>query len=46
MSKILDNINIWLFLVNSESALLLASVKYMLRSHFTQNCIFFVLFGG
>ena len=40
MSKILDNICIWVFLVNSESVLLLASVKYMLCSHFTQNCIF------
>ena len=40
MSKILDNIYIWVFLVNSESVLLLALVKYMLCSHFTQNCIF------
>ena len=39
MSKILDNIYIWVFLVNSESVLLLALVKYMLCSHFTQNCI-------
>ena len=31
---------IWVFLVNSESVLLLAFVKYMLYSHFTQNCIF------
>ena len=40
MSEILDNIYIWVFLVNSESVLLLALVKYMLCSHFTQNCIF------
>ena len=29
-----------MFLVNTESVLLLAIVKYMLCSHFTQNCIF------
>ena len=40
MFKILDNIYIWVFLVNIESVLLLALVKYMLCSHFTQNCIF------
>ena len=40
MSEILDNIYIWVFLVNIESVLLLALVKYMLCSHFTQNCIF------
>ena len=39
MSQILDNIYIWLFLVNIESVLLLALVRYMLCSHFTQNCI-------
>ena len=39
MSKILDNIHIWVFLVNIESGLLLALVKYMLCSHLTQNCI-------
>ena len=39
MSEILDNIYIWVFLVNIESVLLLALVKYMLCSHFTQNCI-------
>ena len=39
MSEILDNIYIWVFLVNTESVLLLALVKYMLCSHFTQNCI-------
>ena len=39
MSKILDNIYIWVFLVNIESFLLLALFKYMLCSHFTQNCI-------
>ena len=36
----MDNIYIWVFLVNIESVLLLALVKYMLCSHFTQNCIF------
>ena len=41
MSEILDNIYIWVFLVNIESALLLALVKYMLCSHFTQHCILF-----
>ena len=40
MSEILDNIYIWVFLVKIESVLLLALVKYMLCSHFTQNCIF------
>ena len=40
MSEILDNIYIWVFSINSESVLLLALVKYMLYSHFTQNCIF------
>ena len=40
MSEVLDNIYIWVFLVNIESVLLLALVKYMLCSHFTQNCIF------
>ena len=39
MSEILDYIYIWVFLVNIESVLLLALVKYMLCSHFTQNCI-------
>ena len=39
MSEILDNIYIWVFLVNNESVLRLALVKYMLCSHFTQNCI-------
>ena len=34
-----SNIYIWVFLVNIESVLLLALVKYMLCSHFTQNCI-------
>ena len=32
MSEILDNIYIWVFLVNSESVLLLTFVKYMLFS--------------
>ena len=40
MSKVLGNIHVWVFLVNSESVLLLALVKYMLYNHFTQNCIF------
>ena len=40
MSEILGNIYIWVFSINSESVLLLALVKYMLCSHFTQNCIF------
>ena len=39
MSEISDNTYIWVFLVKIESVLLLALVKYMLRSHFTQNCI-------
>ena len=39
MSKILDNINIWVSLINIESVLLLALVKYMLCSHFSKNCI-------
>ena len=39
MFKILDNIYIWVFLVNIESVLLLALARYMLCSHFTQNCI-------
>ena len=43
MLEILDSIYIWVFLVNSESVLLLAFVKYMSYSHFTENCIFFVL---
>ena len=40
MSETLYNIHIWVFLVNSESVLLLAFVKYMLYSHFTQSYIF------
>ena len=40
MSEILDNIYIWVFSINSEIVLLLALVKYMLCSHFTQDCIF------
>ena len=40
MSEILDNVYIWVFLVNTESVLLLALVKYMLCSHFTQIFIF------
>ena len=37
--QILDNIYIWVFLVNIESVLRLALVQYKLCSHFTQNCI-------
>ena len=37
MSEILDNIYIWVFLVNIESVLRLALVKYMLCSRFTQG---------
>ena len=40
ITKILDNIYIWVFLVSSESVLLLASVEYILYSHYTENCIF------
>ena len=40
MPEILDNIYIWMVLVNIESVLLLALVKYMLCSHFTQNYFF------
>ena len=43
MSEILDNIYISVFSMNSESVLLLALVKYMLCSHFTQNCILYFL---
>ena len=39
MSEIFDNIYIWVFLVITESVLLLALVRYMFCSHFTQNCI-------
>ena len=41
MSEILDNIFLWVFSIKSESILLLALVKYMFCSHFTQNCILF-----
>ena len=44
MSKILDNIYVWVVLVNMESVLLLALVKYMLCSHFTQNFILLFFF--
>ena len=40
VSQILDNTYIWMFLVNSESVILLTLVKYMLCIHFTQNCLF------
>ena len=40
MSEILDNIYILVFLVNSESVLLLAFEKYVLYSYCTENCIF------
>ena len=39
MFKVSDNIYIWVFLVNIETVLLLALVRYVLYSHFTQNCI-------
>ena len=39
MSQILDNIYIWVFLVNIEKVLLLYFVKYILCSRLTQNCI-------
>ena len=39
ISKVLDSIYIWVFLVNIESFLLLPLVKYMLHSHLTKNCI-------
>ena len=39
MSEILDNIYIWVSLVNIESVLLWALVKYIFCSHFTKNCI-------
>ena len=44
MSEILDNIYIWVFLVNIESVLLLALVKYVLCSHFTQKYILYFLY--
>ena len=43
MSKILDTIYIWVFLVNSKSVLNLALLN-MLYSHCTENCIFFGTF--
>ena len=46
MSEILDNIYIWVFLVNSESVLLLAFVNYMLYIDFAQNCIFLYILGA
>ena len=42
MFKILDNIYIWVFLIKSKSALLLAFVKCMLYSHFNQNSKLFL----
>ena len=35
------DIYIWVFSINFESVLLLALVKYMLCSHFTENCTSF-----
>ena len=46
MPKTLDNIYIWVFLVNSESVLLLAFVNYMLYIDFAQNCIFLYILGA
>ena len=40
LSEILDNIYIWVLLVNSRSVLLLAFVKFMFYSHCIDNCIF------
>ena len=40
MSEILNNIYIWVILVNSESVLLLALVKYMLCSHLLKTVFF------
>ena len=40
MSEISDNIYIWVFLVNGESVLLLAFVKYMLYSHLLKTVFF------
>ena len=45
MSEILDNIYVWVFLVNSKSVLILSFVKYTLYSHCTQNCSFAILGG-
>ena len=39
MSEILEDIYIWVLLVNIGSVLILALVKYMSCSHFTQKCI-------
>ena len=44
MSQILDNIYIWVFLVNIESILLLALVKYMLSSHLAWKSILLLYF--
>ena len=44
MSEIFNNIHIWVFLVNSESVLRIAFVKYMLFSDCTENCTFLFYF--
>ena len=46
MYEFFDNIYIWVVLVKIESVLLLALVKYMLRSHFTQNFILLYFLGA
>ena len=48
MSESLNNIDVQVFLVNSENFLLVAFVKYTLSqiySHCTRNCIFLVIVG-
>ena len=44
MSEILNNIYIWVFLVNSESVQLLAFVKYIFYRHCTSKLYFFCTF--
>ena len=44
MPEILDNTYAWVYLVNGESVLLLAFIKYMIYSHCTQSCISFFSF--
>ena len=43
MYEILDTIYIWVFLVSSESVLILAFVKYMFYSHCTETVFLYVL---
>ena len=44
MSEILDNIYIWVFLVNIESALLLALVRYVVQPFYSK--LYFVVLGA